>query len=53
VANKGGAFSGAVLAKTVRGDPALQQLIDVWPALPKAVKAGISAMASASAEEEV
>ena len=43
-----GAESGAVLPETAPVDPDLAKVIDAWPDLPEAVKAGISAMVSAA-----
>ncbi len=41
---KGGATGGAVDPHSCSIDPNLQLIIDAWPALPEAVKAGILAM---------
>jgi len=44
VSEAGGAESGAQRAPTGQFEPDLQQLIDVWPTLPDALKTGILAM---------
>jgi hypothetical protein len=44
-----GADAGAVETKIGRFPPDLQALIDAWPALPEARKAGILAMVKAAA----
>jgi hypothetical protein len=44
----GGSISAAVAGKTAHDDPDLQALIDAWPGLPEAVKAGILAMVTTS-----
>ena len=43
-----GADAGAVETKTAHDDPDLQAIIDAWPALPDAIKAGIVAMVTAA-----
>jgi hypothetical protein len=43
-----GADAGAVETKTAHDDPDLQAIIDAWPALPEAIKAGILAMIRAA-----
>ena len=43
-----GANAGAVETKTAHDDPDLQAIIDAWPALPEAIKAGIVAMVQAA-----
>ncbi|MGA2035589.1 MAG: hypothetical protein ABSG68_25350 [Thermoguttaceae bacterium] len=40
----GGAKSGALGAQDGAIDPELRAIIDAWPALPDAIKAGILAM---------
>jgi len=45
---EGGAESGAVSPISGPIDPDLQRVIDAWPNLPEAVKAGILAMVKAS-----
>ncbi len=44
----GGSISAAVEAKTAHFDADLQAVIDAWPALPEAIKAGILAMVRAA-----
>ena len=44
----GGAESGALAPKTPAIDPALAALIDAWPTLPDAIRAGILAMVRAA-----
>ena len=44
----GGAESGAVGSKNAPIDPELQAVIDRWPDLPDALKAGILAMVQPS-----
>jgi hypothetical protein len=46
--NASGAESGAVSPISGPIDPDLQRVIDAWPNLPEAVKAGIVAMVKAS-----
>ena len=48
VSEIGGAESGAVAAETSSIDPDLQAVIEAWPMLPEAIKAGILAMARAA-----
>ncbi len=36
--------------ETAQLDPDLQHLIDAWPALPEAIRAGIVAMVNAAAD---
>ena len=43
-----GADAGAVETKRQQFGPDLQALIDAWPALPEAIKAGILAMVKAA-----
>jgi hypothetical protein len=43
-----GAKSGALAPEKPAIDPALAALIDVWPALPEAIRAGILAMVRAA-----
>ncbi len=45
---RSGADSGADPVNSLQIDPDLQRLIDSWPNLPEAVKAGIAAMVNAS-----
>ncbi len=52
VIDLGGAESGAVGDKGGPSDPDLQRLIDAWPLLPEAVKAGILAMVRAVEQTE-
>jgi hypothetical protein len=44
----GGVKSGALAPKTQAIDPALAALIDAWPTLPDAIRAGIVAMVRAA-----
>jgi len=44
----GGAKSGALIPKKPATDPALAALIDAWPTLPEAIRAGILAMVRAA-----
>jgi hypothetical protein len=44
----GGAESGALALQTFPIDPALAALIDAWPTLPEAIRAGIQAMVRAA-----
>ncbi|MCZ6736103.1 MAG: hypothetical protein O7C65_09965 [Planctomycetota bacterium] len=48
VIDLGGAESGAVGDKSGLADPDLQHLIDAWPDLPEAIRAGIVAMVNAA-----
>ncbi len=48
--NAGGAESGAVPPISTPNDPDLTRLIDAWPTLPEAIKAGILAMVTAAGE---
>ncbi len=50
--SRGGAESGAVGAESAPADPDLQRLIDAWPTLPDAVRAGIAAMVRAAARAQ-
>jgi len=43
-----GAECGAVAARKAPLDPDLAAVVDAWPALPAAIKAGILAMISAT-----
>ncbi len=43
-----GADAGAVETKREQFGPDLQSIIDAWPALPDAIKAGILAMVKAA-----
>lgn len=52
VSESGGAQSGAPAAQSTVQDRDLQQLIDAWPTLPEAVRAGIAAMVKAAAAAE-
>jgi hypothetical protein len=45
---KGGAESGALTPTKTNIDPALSALIDAWPMLPEAIRAGILAMIRAA-----
>jgi hypothetical protein len=45
---QGGAKSGALTPETLVIDPGLAALIDAWPALPEAIRAGILAMVRAA-----
>ncbi len=52
IPDSSGAESGALgaqLPPTPPADAALARLVEAWPTLPKAVRAGISAMIDASA----
>jgi hypothetical protein len=44
----GGAESGALGHESTAIDPALKSLIDAWPTLPEAIRAGILAMVRAA-----
>ncbi len=44
----GGAKSGALTLKESAIDPSLAALIDAWPTLPDAIRAGILAMVRAA-----
>jgi hypothetical protein len=44
----GGAKSGALAPENPAIDPALAALIDAWPTLPEAIRAGILAMVRAA-----
>ena len=48
VSDDAGAAAGAVETKREQFSPDLQALIDAWPALPDAIKAGILAMVKAA-----
>ena len=43
-----GADAGAVETKNAHADPDLQAIIDAWPGLPEAIKAGILATVKAA-----
>lgn len=45
---QGGAESGALTLGNLSIDPALAALIDAWPKLPEAIRAGILAMIRAA-----
>ena len=45
---QGGAKSGALPVQSTAIDPALAALIDAWPGLPEAIRAGILAMVRAA-----
>ena len=45
---QGGAVSGALAPQQPVIDPALAALIDAWPTLPEAIRAGILAMVQAA-----
>ena len=47
-ANQGGAESGAVDTEKAPIDPDLARLINAWPNLPEAIRAGIVAMVNAA-----
>jgi len=48
VSSEAGADAGAVETKLAQFSPDLQSLIDAWPTLPEAIKAGILAMVRAA-----
>ena len=48
VAAESGAESGALYAREAQNDPPLRAIIDAWPGLPEAIKAGILAMVQAA-----
>ena len=48
VGNQSGAESGALGAENAPIDPELAAVVDAWPALPEAIKAGILAMVTAA-----
>jgi hypothetical protein len=48
VSDAAGADAGAVETKTAQFPPDLQALIDAWPTLPDAIRAGILAMVRAA-----
>jgi hypothetical protein len=48
VRSPGGAKSGALTPEKPTIDPALATLIDAWPTLPEAIRAGILAMIRAT-----
>ena len=50
-ATEGGAKSGAVSADCSPTDPDLAHILDAWPTLPQAVRAGILALVRAAAAE--
>jgi len=45
-----GALGGALETKTAQHEPDLQTIIDAWPTLPDAIKAGILAMVKAASD---
>ena len=45
---QGGAKSGALAPESRSIDPALATIIDAWPTLPEAIRAGILAMVRAA-----
>ena len=45
--DQSGAKSGALAAREAPSDPDLAELIDAWPTLPEAIRAGILAMVRA------
>ena len=49
--NQSGTECGTVDAKTDVIDPDLQAIIDAWPTLSSAVKAGVLAMVTAAGED--
>ncbi|MCH7685408.1 MAG: hypothetical protein IH899_01785 [Planctomycetes bacterium] len=51
IQGQGGAESGAVGAQSALMDPDLRAVIEAWPELPDAVKAGILAMVRAAGGE--
>lgn len=52
VSNSGGAECGAVADQIDPIDPELQLIIDAWPDLPVAVRAGITAMVAAASGDK-
>jgi len=44
----GGAESGALAPQTTAIDPSLAAIIDAWPMLPEAIRAGILALVRAA-----
>jgi len=48
VSDSAGADAGAVETKTAHDDGDLQAIIDAWPTLPDAIRAGILAMVKAA-----
>ena len=50
VAADTGADAGAVETKPAQFSPDLQDIIDAWPALPEAIRAGILAMVKAASD---
>jgi len=48
VGNQSGAQSGAVAARESPIDPEFAAVVNAWPALPEAIKAGILAMVRAT-----
>jgi len=44
ISDRAGADARALETKNVHDDPHLQAIIDVWPDLPEAIRAGILAM---------
>jgi hypothetical protein len=48
ISRSAGADAGAVETKNAHADPDLQAIIDAWPSLPEAIRAGILAVAKAA-----
>ena len=48
VSENAGADAGAVETKNAHDDADLQAIVDAWPTLPEAIKAGILAMVTAA-----
>jgi hypothetical protein len=51
ISAQGGAKSGALASQQPIIDPALAALIDAWPTLPEAIRAGILAIVRAAVPE--